>query len=174
MTTENDKTLTVEELYAEKALQRETQAQTLLAIGEQAELFTSREGDAYTTITLGRHRATWSLSSDEFKNWLTYRLVQVTGKPAYGSALSAARNYLAAKASIEGATHAVHTRVGGHDGAVYVDLGDDSWRAIEITADGWAVVEDPPAQRGGQEQSARRLPASGPSRDAAHPCSTSA
>jgi hypothetical protein len=87
--TEDDMTATVEGVYAETALQKDTQAETLVCIGEQAELFTSREGDAYATVNMGRRTATWSLSSDTFGDWLSYRLVQVTGKPANGSALSA-------------------------------------------------------------------------------------
>jgi hypothetical protein len=57
-----------------------------------------------------------------------------------------ARRYLEAKARFEGETHDVHTRVGGHDEAVYIDLGDDSWRAVKITAEGWEIVAEPPVK----------------------------
>ena len=35
-------------------------------------------------------------------------------------------------------------RVGGHEGRLYLDLCDDSWRAVEITKDGWRVIDRPP------------------------------
>lgn len=35
-------------------------------------------------------------------------------------------------------------RIGAHDGAIYLDLGDATWRAVRITADSWKIVEDAP------------------------------
>jgi len=34
-------------------------------------------------------------------------------------------------------------RVGGLDGRLYLDLGDETWRAVEIDATGWRVIENP-------------------------------
>jgi hypothetical protein len=30
--------------------------------------------------------------------------------------------------------------------AVYVDLGDTTWRAVKVTTDGWRVITDPPVR----------------------------
>jgi hypothetical protein len=38
----------------------------------------------------------------------------------------------------------VFIRVGGIDDKLYLDLGDDARRAVEITSTGWRVVEKPP------------------------------
>jgi hypothetical protein len=35
-------------------------------------------------------------------------------------------------------------RIGEHDRNIYVDLADERWRAVEIDADGWRVVDNPP------------------------------
>ena len=129
--TDDNKTQTVEELYFERIEDKPTQAQMLVRIGHRAELFTSREGDAYATVRMGDHGATWSLTSDAFGHWLTHCLYQETGKVPFSTAINAARRALEAEAHFHGETHAVHTRVGGHDGAVYLDLGDDSWRAVK-------------------------------------------
>jgi hypothetical protein len=40
----------------------------------------------------------------------------------------------------------VHIRVGGLDGRLYLDLGDDAWRAAEIDATGWRVIDNPPVR----------------------------
>jgi hypothetical protein len=40
----------------------------------------------------------------------------------------------------------VHIRVGGLDGRLYLDLGDEKWRAVEIDATGWRVIENPPVR----------------------------
>jgi hypothetical protein len=40
----------------------------------------------------------------------------------------------------------VYVRIGGHGGNIYLDLGDDQWRAVEISAAGWCIVNDPPVR----------------------------
>jgi len=40
----------------------------------------------------------------------------------------------------------VHIRIGGLDGRLYLDLCDDSWRAVEIDATGWRVIDTPPVR----------------------------
>src|SRR6185437_6218954 len=39
-----------------------------------------------------------------------------------------------------------HFRVGGLDGRLYLDLGDETWRAVEIDATGWRVIDNPPVR----------------------------
>ena len=33
-----------------------------------------------------------------------------------------------------------------HDGLIYLDLADESWRCVEIGANGWRIAEDPPVR----------------------------
>ena len=40
----------------------------------------------------------------------------------------------------------VHIRVGGLDGRLYLDLGDETWRAVEIDTTGWRVIDNPPVR----------------------------
>jgi hypothetical protein len=51
---------------------------------------------------------------------------------------------LDARANIEGDAINVYTRVAGHNGAIYLDLGNDDWDCLEITKDGWHVIHNPP------------------------------
>ena len=37
-------------------------------------------------------------------------------------------------------------RVGGLDGRLYLDLGDEAWRAMEIDLDGWRAIDKPPVR----------------------------
>lgn len=46
-------------------------------------------------------------------------------------------------ARYDGDEHAVFVRVARLSGSVYLDLGDPSWRAVEITAAGWRLVTNP-------------------------------
>ena len=45
-----------------------------------------------------------------------------------------------------GNKHAVYARIAGYGDAVYIDLCNDEWQAIEIKADGWRVINDPPVK----------------------------
>src|SRR5262249_10854805 len=40
----------------------------------------------------------------------------------------------------------IHVRVGGLDGKLYLDLGDETWRAVEIDAEGWRIIDKPPVR----------------------------
>jgi hypothetical protein len=74
------------------------------------------------------------------------------------SALSPAAGTLAARAIYDGPLCPLHVRVGPRDagdagdadahrlGGLYLDLGDEERRAVEVTAGGWRVVEQPPVR----------------------------
>ena len=81
-----------------------------------------------------------------------------------------------AKAQFDAMERAVHIRVGGLDGKLYLDLCDDRWRAVEIDATGWRVIDNPPVRfRRATGMQALPEPLSGRiSGGAAHPSSTSA
>ena len=51
-----------------------------------------------------------------------------------------------AKAHFDAPERVVHVRVGGLDGRLYLDLGDETWRAVEIDAAGWRVIDNPPVR----------------------------
>jgi hypothetical protein len=40
----------------------------------------------------------------------------------------------------------VYIRVAALDDRLYLDLGDETWRAVEIDAAGWRVIDDPPVR----------------------------
>jgi hypothetical protein len=49
-------------------------------------------------------------------------------------------------AAYDGEERRVFVRAGGIEDTIYIDLGDSSWRAIEIDAKGWRVVASPPVR----------------------------
>ncbi len=51
-----------------------------------------------------------------------------------------------AKAHFDAPERVVHIRVGGLDERLYLDLGDETWRAVEIDATGWRVIDNPPVR----------------------------
>ena len=67
------------------------------------------------------------------------------GAPS-SEALQSALNVIEAKAHFDAPERIVHIRVGGLDGRLYLDLVDETWRAVEIDATGWRVIDNPPVR----------------------------
>ena len=40
----------------------------------------------------------------------------------------------------------VFTRMAEKDGAIYLDLANDQWEAVEVTPVGWRIISDPPVK----------------------------
>lgn len=138
-----------------------SQADVLVELAAEAELFRSPDGTAFADVVVEGHRQTWPLRGRGFRHWLTRRFYD-GGGAAGGEAMNAAINLLEARAMFDAPVRAVHVRVGGHDGRLYLDLGDDSWRAVEIDAEGWRIVESPPLRfRRGQGMQALPAPEPG-------------
>jgi hypothetical protein len=68
--------------------------------------------------------------------------IATDGAPS-SEALQSALNVIEARAHFDGPERVVHLRVGGLDGRLYLDLCDELWRAIEIDACGWRMVDRP-------------------------------
>ncbi len=123
-----------------------TQADILIDLSETAELFHSADGTAFADLDINGHRETWPVRTKGFKRWLARRFFEATGGAPSSEALQSALNVVEAKAHFDAPELPVFIRVGGIDGKLYLDLGDEAWRAIEIATTGWQVVEKPPVR----------------------------
>jgi hypothetical protein len=123
-------------------------ADQLLDLVEAAsvELFSTSDGTAYADIQDGATRQTLGLRKSEFKDWLTHQYYSTTKKSASADAITQVISTLDAKARFQGEKRAVFIRSAALDGAVYLDLGDDSWGVVEISATGWRLVYDAPVR----------------------------
>ena len=74
-------------------------------------------------------------------------LYREEGSAIGGQSATDAIDVLHAIAIHEGHEREVYTRLArGPDGEIYLDLGDDSWSAVWVTAHGWDVVPEPPVR----------------------------
>jgi hypothetical protein len=122
-----------------------TQADLLISMArEAADLFSTPDGTAHAMITVDGVRQTWPLKSKQFKLWLIYSYLRQTGRAPNSDSICQAALTLNAIAMFEGEKRDVYLRRAEHDGKIYLDLCDDRWRAIEIDAGGWRVVDNPP------------------------------
>jgi hypothetical protein len=114
----------------------------LLAIVATAEFFHTAESETYASVPVNEHWETLLVKSSAFEQWLGKRFYEETGMVAGNQAQQAAIRLLAARALYDGTESNVHVRVAEHDGAIYLDLANDQWEMVKITADGWEVTTD--------------------------------
>lgn len=123
-----------------------TQADILVDLATSAELFHTPDETGYADLDVNGHRETWPVRSKGFRLWLTRRYYEATGGVPNSEALKSALGAVEAGATFDGPERPVHIRIGAHDGRLYLDLGDETWRAVEIDAEGWRVIDNPPVR----------------------------
>ncbi len=123
---------------------RPAQRDQLMSLCTLVDLWHDEAGECFATFPVGGHRESWSLSSKAFRRWLSVRSYEETGLAPGGQALDDTIRVLEARAYSEGPERVPCLRVGEADGRAYLDLVDSTWRAIEVDADGWRMVDRPP------------------------------
>jgi hypothetical protein len=124
-----------------KATKGPSHADLLIEIGRTAGLFHLPDGDAYADVMVDGHRETWRVRNKGFRSWLQHQFFSKHKKACSSDAMQAAIETLAAIAHFEKEEREVHLRVAGHEGRIYIDVGDEAWQAIEVTRKGWKVID---------------------------------
>ena len=136
-----------------KGEEKPTQAEILLMLAADVELFHTPNMEGFATFEVKSpasplyHKETWPIKSTGFRRWLAREYYEEEGKAPNAEAMGGALNILEAKAHFDGEEHDVYVRVARHfDGTIYLDLGNPLWEAVAITPAGWEVVSDPPVK----------------------------
>jgi hypothetical protein len=120
------------------------QADVLVGLAQSAELFHTSDGTGFADLVINGHRETWPIRKNQgFRRWLVRSFFHATGGAPNSEALQSALNVIDARAHFDAPERVVHLRVGGLDGRLYLDLCDECWRAIEMDAGGWRVIDNP-------------------------------
>lgn len=129
----------------QEAAREPKQADRLIALtlgeGDVVELFHTSTCERYAKVPVGSHFETWALQASGFRDWLAYKYWDKYRSAPSAQAMQNALATLGGKASFEGDEHEVFVRLAWHQGGFYLDLGDADWRAVEITAQGWRLLE---------------------------------
>ena len=127
---------------------KQSQATKLVAaaLANGNELWHTPDDGAYITISRDNHKETYHLGSKKVKDWLSYTTYSVNGQAPGSQALQDALAVLGGKALFEGDLHSVYVRVAPFENNLYLDLGDETWEAIEISSEGWKFVANPPVR----------------------------
>lgn len=123
-----------------------TQADILIGLAQSAELFHTPDGSGFADLEINGHRETWPIRAKGFRRWLARCFFEATQGAPSCEALQSVLNVLEAKAHFDAPERVVHVRVGGLDGRLYLDLVDEAWRAVEIDASGWRVIDHSPVR----------------------------
>lgn len=120
-------------------------AAVLIAIAEQACTFCrDMDLEPYALIEADGVRQCHSVKSKGYSEWLSYRFYQSEGTAPNDNALKSALATLSGKAKFEGEQVEVFTRIAKHDGAYWLDLCNEQWQAVRISANNWQVINQPP------------------------------
>ena len=109
-------------------------------VESECDLFHDQSGTTYAVIS-GR---VVRLASPEMKSWIAGACKKTWHTVASPAAIDEARLALDACARFDRDARGVHVRVAEHEGAIYVDLGDEAGAYVEVTRDGWTVRDGVP------------------------------
>jgi Primase C terminal 1 (PriCT-1) len=120
------------------------QSQQIIELTDGIGLFHTSKGENYAAVPVNGHREIWSLTSRQFRQYLSKIYYERHGKPPGSQALQDALEVLRGKASFDSPEQEVSIRLAKFDDSIYIDLCDDDWQAVRITSNGWEVVKETP------------------------------
>jgi hypothetical protein len=128
---------------------RQTQAEVLLTIAEsRAEFLYTEGGERLGSVLYGDgHREVYDIGEkgSGFRDWLIVEYRQENrGKPPGSTALAQAMEAIGAGCRLYGRRVDVFTRLAEYEGKLYLDLANKDGAAVEIDAEGWRLVKNPP------------------------------
>lgn len=127
--------------YQESKLNQATQIAQLIA---HYPVFHDQDHRAFISVVVRGHTEHWAIDSEAFQSWLTHQYFCEMGQIPNKSAIKDAIAALKGRAIHEGPKRQTFLRAGYTDGAYYLDLGGPDWQAVEITRDGWRVIDNVP------------------------------
>ena len=121
-------------------------ADQLIDIGLESNIayFVTPEEIVYADVMEAETRYTLAIRDKAFKQYLRSQIFDKTGRSPGSEAVQQAIDTLEALAVRKPEKREVFVRLASHDDRIYIDLADESWKAIEVSRDGWRVVSDAP------------------------------
>jgi hypothetical protein len=123
---------------------RAPQRDILTTCADDCEFWHDADSEAYVTFPRNGHLEHWKVRSKFFKLFLCGRLLERTKGAAGSQAIEDALRVFEARGINEGSEYPTFLRVGGNKDRLYIDLCNDRWQLVEITSQGWDVVDRAP------------------------------
>ena len=112
-----------------------------LALENGLGLWHDPEGNPWATLRLSGHAEHHPLKTKGVRRYLSHLYFQEHDNAPHAQGLQDALATLEAKAVFEGPEHPTFVRLAEYEGAIFLDLADDRWRAVKVTPHGWSIVE---------------------------------
>ncbi len=110
----------------------------------QMEFFHSSDKEAYVTIPRNGHHENLPLKSINFKTWLRKQYYDLTKFAIPDKQFKEVLDTLEAKALNEGPEKTVYFRVAHVGDKIYIDLTNETWQVIEVSASGSRILNESP------------------------------
>jgi hypothetical protein len=134
-------------LSAPKPTKNSQAARLVELLPDDAHLFHAPDGVEHAVVSVRGHRETHRIKSTSFRKYLSREFYMAEGRASRGQVLNDAINLICAKALFDGPEQEVYLRTAPREGGgFWIDLCDPQWSAIEVTANYWRVVENPPVR----------------------------
>ena len=114
-----------------------------LVLATGIEFFHDPDEHGWACIRLDGHWENHPIRSRPFQLFLLRTYYRETRNSPGAPAIRAALDLFEAKALFDGEESPINLRVANHRGKLYLDLCDRAWRAVEIDATGWRIVDRP-------------------------------
>ncbi|WP_236013073.1 hypothetical protein [Heyndrickxia sporothermodurans] len=123
---------------------KESQADILIRVSDEAEFFQNDLGEAYAAVTLNGHKEVMKVKNKKFKMWLTKQFYDATKRAPGSDAMNQAIGVMEMKAAFEGDERRLQLRVTEKDGAFYYDLANEDWSVVKVEPNACQVLDEPP------------------------------
>ena len=124
----------------------------------QCQFMHDAQREPYAVFESGGARQVYGVLSSGFSDYLSHVYYSEHDRAPTESSLKVALATLRGQAQFEGEACAVFTRIAKTDTGYWLDLCNDAWQCVQITATGWAVVAGAGAPLFTRSASMRPLP----------------
>jgi hypothetical protein len=124
---------------------RRPQADVLMEIVGDLQLFHSPSRECFAVINVNGHNENHSLDSTEFTAWLSRQYWEREQRMPSKQNVEDVLTQLKGRALHEWPREETHIRVAEYEqegeNQIFIDLGNEDWQAVRVTANGWEVIE---------------------------------
>jgi hypothetical protein len=124
---------------------RKSAATSLVELVEGMPLFHDSQNRSFVRVRVNSHTEIWAVNSMQFQNLLAKMFWKKMRKAINRNALADAVAILAGMACHDNPEEPVFLRVAPYHEAILIDLCDSEWRVVEVTPNGWMVLDESPA-----------------------------
>ncbi len=107
-------------------------------------LFIDERGAPHAHIKTERGHQILSCKGKAFRHWLSKRYYDASGKAASSETIKTTLSIIFGRAHFGGNRHPLSVRVSEDSGTIYYDLGENDWRSVAVSDNGWQYVDNPP------------------------------